>query len=101
MSGEKDFAFGHHGGIVPISPSDWDSSDCERENCIRKRFNELRESGYDYPPWGYILGPNSNTFAVDLLATCGISKIYFPPGIPPYDNWRYPLLPPVPAPAFE
>jgi hypothetical protein len=101
ISGEKGFQFGHHASIVPISPADWDSQDCQRENCIRKRFNELKETGYRYPPTGYIFGPNSNTFAAELLRSCGITRISFPPGVPPFDNWKYPLLPPIPPPSLK
>lgn len=101
ISGEKKFGFGHHASIVPISPSDWDSEDCTAENCIRRRFNELKETGYYYPLSGYLFGPNSNTFAIELLFSCGFTKAYIPPGVPPFDNWRYPLLPPIPAPSFQ
>lgn len=97
ISGEKDFAFGHNASIVPISPADWDSSDCETENCIRQRFNDLKESGYRYPRTGYLFGPNSNTFAVELLQSCGIQKVYLPAGVPPYDTWRF-VVPPIPVP---
>lgn len=75
--------------------------DCKVENCIRDRFEQLRKAGYRYPVSGYVLGPNSNTFAVELLQGCGITKFYFPPGLTPFDNWGYPLLPPTPLPDLE
>jgi len=96
ISGEKPFSLGHYASIVPISPADWDSKDCEKENCIRRRFNELKSTGYPYPVSGYLFGPNSNTFAAELLGGCGFSKIYFPPGVPPFDTWRYLVVPPPP-----
>jgi RHS repeat-associated protein len=95
------FTPNHSASIVPISPGDWDSRDCRAENCILNRFDDLRKAGYAYPVSGYILGPNSNVFAVDLLQACGFKRIYLPMGLPPFDNWSYPLLPPVPTPSLE
>jgi RHS repeat-associated protein len=78
------FAQGHNSSIVPIYPSDRDDNDCGTEECIKKRYDELRQQGYSYPPTGYMFGPNSNTFANDLLTSCGITKVYWPTGIPPF-----------------
>jgi len=81
--------FGHSPGasIVPFSPADWDSSDCTLENCLFGRYIELSNRGYDYPRWkGYVAGPNSNTFAQELLRSCGITAIYWPDGITGVDR---------------
>jgi hypothetical protein len=77
------FATGHNASIVPFSPSDWTSDDCSTENCIRQKYQELRDTGFRYgtPPLGWLTGPNSNTFSQELLRSCGIQKIYWPDGI--------------------
>jgi hypothetical protein len=64
--------------------ADRDDQDCATEKCVKKRYDQLRQQGYSYPPTGYLFGPNSNTFANDLLTSCGFTKIYWPDGIPPY-----------------
>ena len=77
-------------GIVPFEPSDWNSNDCTMEQCVLDAYNSFKSEGFRYgrPPKGYVLGPNSNTFAVSLLRRCGVSRIYLPPGVPPYDIFR-------------
>ena len=69
--------------IVPFVPADFDSKNCETENCIQRRYDELRTRGFDYGPLlvGWVFGPNSNTFAEDLLTSCGIGTIFWPGGV--------------------
>jgi hypothetical protein len=82
------FELGHNSDIVSFFPTDWDSQDCAKEQCILDRYEELRQGGYKYgdPPGGWLEGPNSNTFANDLLGSCGIRTIFWPRGIPPFSG---------------
>lgn len=79
------FAEGHYAQRVAILPADNNSRECSTEECVLKRYEELRARGYRYPaPGAYITGPNSNTFAKELLLSCGIPTIMWPSGIPPF-----------------
>jgi len=62
-------------------PSDNNDSDCAAENCIRKKYEQLLLMGYEYPATGYLMGPNSNTLAKELLTSCGIKVPEWPDGI--------------------
>ncbi|MEO8276994.1 MAG: RHS repeat-associated core domain-containing protein [Thermoanaerobaculia bacterium] len=81
------FGMGHGASIVPFDSPDWDSNDCTMEECILKRYRELQSRGYDYgfPPKGWLFGPNSNTFANDILTSCGVRKVYWPDGVAPFN----------------
>jgi hypothetical protein len=78
------YSGGHNASIVPISPGNWDSNNCDLENCIKERY-EFWAERKDYPYGSYYFGPNSNTFANFLLRGCGIKTIFWPDGIPPYN----------------
>jgi hypothetical protein len=72
---------------VAILPSDSNSSDCTMEECVRQKYLALKQRGYLYPaPGAYVTGPNSNSFAQELLLSCGVTKIMWPTGIPPFTN---------------
>jgi RHS repeat-associated protein len=80
-----DFNMANHAQRAAILPPDNSTQDCTKADCVRKKYDELRQRGYKYPaPSGYISGPNSNTFAAELLTSCGFTQIMWPAGIPPF-----------------
>ncbi|NJL27102.1 MAG: RHS repeat-associated core domain-containing protein [Thermoanaerobaculia bacterium] len=72
----------HGADRVAFRPGDNDSRDCAKEECIRQEYFRRREAGQPYG--GYLSGPNSNTFAADLLTRCGTAQIFWPTGVPPF-----------------
>jgi RHS repeat-associated protein len=75
------------GSIVPTEPADWNSQECGTEDCAIRSYHHRREQGqpYGWPPKGWFAGPNSNTFANDLLNDCGISVPNWPDGAKPFN----------------
>ena len=73
--------------LVTFEPPDWNSQDCSTENYILKKYLELQQRGYKYPGYGFAFGPNSNTFASDLLSGCGITTIHWPNKVTPFNKF--------------
>jgi hypothetical protein len=88
MSGEAEVEvnrpFGLGGGEqrAAILPADNNSQDCATENCVRNEDQQRRTWGQYYD--SYLNGPNSNTYANDVLRACGIRDIIWPSGVPPF-----------------
>jgi hypothetical protein len=80
---------GHLSSLVPFMPPDSSDDDCTTEDCLVAKYKDFKANGYIYgrEPTGYsgfLAGPNSNTFAHDLLKSCGVETIYWPRGVPPF-----------------
>jgi RHS repeat-associated protein len=75
---------GNPASIVPITPSDNNDTDCKNEECLRRHYENYKRVGYPYG--GYLSGPNSNTFANDLLNGCGFAVSQRPSGTTPYNS---------------
>jgi RHS repeat-associated protein len=78
-----------HGGIrTAVLPPDSNSNDCKMETCIMKEYQRRRKVGQPYGEGkrGWFQGPNSNTFADDILRACGVSEIFWPAGVTPFTS---------------
>jgi hypothetical protein len=80
------FSTSHGGSRVALLPADNDSRNCQMEDCILSEYHRRRKAGQPYGPGfsGYLYGPNSNTFANDILTKCGVAYISWPTGVTPY-----------------
>ena len=72
---------GSNDGIIVQPPG---STDCSKEQCILDQANVLMATHPGYNP----RGPNSNTFAHQLLSACGMEALV-PDGDPPV-GWNHP-----------
>lgn len=67
---------------VAFYPPDNNSEECSMEDCILAEYERRKSSGQPYGSAKY--GPNSNTFAAELLYSCGVEKIFWPAYVPPF-----------------
>jgi hypothetical protein len=77
-----DYGEGHGADRIAFLPPDSDSMDCSMEDCILQEYHRRRKEGQPYGSW--LSGPNSNTFANDILRACGVQEIFWPAGVPPF-----------------